>query len=73
MAPTPAAGYAAVTVGDLQIVVLGPDAARIDVLRKKWSTETKGRSLDAVSALTVPRPNVFRMMSFQTSNRPYAR
>src|SRR5581483_3722338 len=50
MAPTPTTGYAAIDVGDLEILVLGPDAARIDALRKLWAKETKGRSVETIYA-----------------------
>lgn len=50
MAPTPSAGYVNLTVDELNLVVIGPDAARIAALRKKWQQETKNRSVDELRA-----------------------
>ncbi len=46
MARTPEEGYAHITIDDLDLLVIGPDAAQIEALRKKWQKETKGQSVD---------------------------
>ena len=50
MAPTPDQGYAERAIGDLGLVVIGPDQARVDNLRKKWERETRGAGLEALLA-----------------------
>ena len=50
MAPTPEAGYAHLTISDLDLLVLGPDAAQIEALRKKWQKETKHRTVEDLRA-----------------------
>ena len=50
MAPTPNQGFAEHAIGDLNLLVIGPDKQQIDELRKKWAKETKDHTVSELLA-----------------------
>jgi beta-lactamase superfamily II metal-dependent hydrolase len=50
MAPTPNQGFSEHAIGDLNLLVIGPDKEQIDELRKKWTKETKDHTVSELLA-----------------------